>query len=131
MSDTSSALSKAVLLADGLGCAAAAAAVSMHRVYRIVDPELTAQSAVRTGLLVTSGVCIFGAVTNPCRALRSAAVINAGWVGVCLSSLKHQHTVLGRVLVGATAVFDAAAGYAQWRLSAGLRTDRGGPIPRR
>lgn len=119
MNDTSSTLSKAVLLADGLGCAAAAAAVSMPRVYRIVDPELTTQSAVRTGLLVTSGVCFLGAVTNPRRALRPAAIINAGWVGACLYSFKHQRSVLGRLLAVGTAVFDAAAGYAQWRLSAG------------
>lgn len=118
MSDTSSTLSKAVLLVDGLGCAAAAAAVSMPRVYRVVDPELTTQSAVRKGLLVTSGVCILGAVTNPRRMLQPAAVVNAGWVGACLCSFKHQRTVLGRVLAAGTAVFDAAAGSVQWRLSA-------------
>ncbi|GAA1452108.1 hypothetical protein JOF45_001145 [Nesterenkonia lacusekhoensis] len=93
MSDDLSAPSQAVLLADGLGCAAA---VSVPGVYRMVDPELTTQAAVRTGLSVTSGVCLFGAVNCPRWALRSTAVMNAGWVGACLYSLRKQHTLLGR-----------------------------------
>lgn len=109
---------KSVLVSDGMACAAAAAVVSLPAVYRRVDPSLSTQPAVRAGLLATSGLCLVGAVTSPSRALRPAAVINAGWVATCLYALKHQRSWTGRSLISGTALFDAVAGYAQWRLSA-------------
>lgn len=106
-----------ILVVDGLGCAAAAGLAAIPALYRAVDPRAESRPLVVLGLSATSLVCLLGVRSPEAPALRTAAAVNAGWVAVCLRVLPRQRSRFGRALVLGTAVVDAAAGYAQLRLS--------------
>lgn len=89
---------RAVLLLDGLGCALAATAATL----------------------------MIGAARPTAVALRTAAVINAGWMLVCIGTLvgpaRAQLTPVGASLVLGTAAFDGVAGLQQWRMARGVES---------
>lgn len=146
---------RALLAADGLGCAVAGAALAgSDGLLRAVDPSLRLRLPLVLALGATSASLLSAAArTEPRREdlLRSAAV-NGVWTGACLAALvrglarrgsvRTERTRAGSAgaapsplgpsgvglgLIAATAVFDAAAGLVQWRLGARM----GGEAPRR
>ncbi|WP_029088979.1 hypothetical protein [Brevibacterium album] len=146
---------RGLLAADGLACAAAGIALGGgDGLLRAVDPSLRLRLQLVLALGATSASLLSAAARTeprPDDLLRSAAV-NGVWTGVCLAALVRGLSRRGSVrtertrtgsagaapspfgpsgiglgLIAATAVFDAAAGLAQWRLGSRM----GGEAPRR
>ena len=118
---TRGALARAVLAADGLGCAGAAAVVlGSKRVASAVDPTMTSRRQLAVALTATSALLLAGAArTRPTDGdLERAALVNTGWVLLCAVGLSRRPPGLGAALIGCTAVLDGAAALAHWQLRA-------------
>lgn len=108
---------RSVLVADGLGCAAAASAVlGSELVASSIDRTLKSRQIVGIALGATSATLLAGAVRARGSDLALSAAINVAWIGVCLVALSRRPAGPGVALIAATAVFDGAAATAQWRL---------------
>lgn len=111
---------RAVLALDALGCAAAAGLVAVvPTALRPIDPGLRSRRPVVAALTLTAATCMRGAWSpRPSPAsMRTAALVNGGWVAACLIALPRQREALGATLLALTAAMDAAAGELQWALS--------------
>ncbi|WP_062393522.1 hypothetical protein [Gordonia phthalatica] len=114
------AVARAVLVVDGGGCLAAAAALMAdRRVGDLVHPSQAWRLPVGLALGATSTILLGSAARqSPTQsAMRCAALVNAGWVAACVAALSRPLPTSGRVLVGTTFALDAAVGTAQWALS--------------
>lgn len=107
-------LSRWLLLGDGAGCLAGAAAVAGVRdLARAVDPSGRARFPLALAMGLTgAGLLMSSRAPAPERSLRPAAAVNAAWVCACLAGLPGRSGT-GRLLVGATAVLDGVAGLSQ------------------
>ncbi len=118
-------LARGVLIADAVGCAAAASLVlSNERAVGSFAPSQRARGSVAIALGATSALLVAGAVgkqpTN--RDLELAAGVNAGWVTACLLGLLHRPSRTGKVILASTAVLDGAASIAQLTLRSITKT---------
>ncbi|TCN54940.1 hypothetical protein EV641_104205 [Rhodococcus sp. SMB37] len=112
-------LARVLLGLDGVGCAAAAVAVSVdERAVGSVDPSHRVRVSVAVGLGVTSVVLSCAAARRPVRRrdLGIAGVVNLGWVAACCVGLSRAPSRLGRGLLITTALLDGVAAAAQWSL---------------
>ncbi|MFD6857356.1 hypothetical protein ACFWCF_08450 [Rhodococcus sp. NPDC060090] len=117
-------LARAVLGLDGIGCAAAAVAVSLdERAAGSVDPSQRVRVPVAVALGATSVVLVRAAVRRPARRrdLEIAAAVNLGWVAACCVGLSRAPSRLGRGLLITTALSDGVAAVAQWSLRPSAR----------
>lgn len=112
-------LSRAVLAADGVGCAAAAVLVlSEERMALSFDPSPRSRWPVAAALGATSALLFSGALRElpGNQHLERAAVVNAGWVPACVVGLLGRPSRSGVVVLTATAALDGAAAMAQLAL---------------
>lgn len=110
---------RGVLVADGVGCAAAAGLViGSGRAVGSLDPSLRVRWPVAAALGATSALLVAGAMRQQPenRDLARAAAVNVGWVTACLAGLLRRPSPLGKTLLASTAALDAVAAIAQLTL---------------
>ncbi len=114
---------RSVLVADGVGClAAAAVTAASDSVAELVLPASSWRAPVGAALGATGVMLLASARTRPtARDLRRAALVNVGWVGTCALMLRHRPSRWGTALLATTALFDGAAAVLQWRSIPGAR----------
>lgn len=95
---------------DAIGCLLAAPIAAAPQISKLIDPSLRARWPIVGALTVT------GLVFAASRSAKTAAVINCGWVLVCLVGIRKVPTPLGKTLVGATALCDGFMAGWQWRI---------------
>ncbi|HLS15927.1 MAG TPA: hypothetical protein VK095_15570 [Beutenbergiaceae bacterium] len=108
-----------ILAADGVGCALAAGVVlGSRQLGPGLEPIANRRLQIALALGATSALLLTGAGRRRLsdRDLEGAAVVNAGWVVVCLAALRRRPPRVTAALIGATAVLDAGAAAAQWHL---------------
>lgn len=108
---------RAILLADGFGCAlACAGALASNRFGREMAPIASYRSSLSVALGITSASLFAAARSARDEDLGRAALVNGIWTVGCVASLSRQHTSITRTLVRATAIADAFMALAQWHL---------------
>ncbi|MDV8000646.1 hypothetical protein [Rhodococcus sp. IEGM 1408] len=111
-----------ILGADGIGCAVAGVAPAIRTpVGAVVESEVGSKWPIVCALAATSVLLGTGAQEHvPSeRALRRAALVNAGWVAMCVAARAQRPRRAAVAVFAATAVSDAVVGAAQWTLGSG------------
>lgn len=115
-------VARAVLIADGAGCLAAAAALAAAPAASDrLAPLIGARGPLLAALALTGASLLASARKADAGALSRCAAVNATWAAGCALAVRGRHTPTSRTLVRITGVADLAMAIVQGALAAPRR----------